>query len=112
MFRKLYKSQSYAIYKSLYTSPLGLFLQYVILLLSVLSIFYGVYLFNLDYLEKSSKEAILLICIELFIIYIILVFFIAIYDIILYIINCINKTMEKYDKDLEKYELDSISWQK
>jgi hypothetical protein len=113
MFFKCHKSRTVAIIKSLLTSPLA-FVIYVIsgaMLISILSYCFhqlNVYLLNKQILPKVGKDN------ETIEFYAFLWCFIEISAALILIGICIlfYETVLKAKKDIEIYELQSITWQK
>lgn len=101
MFRKFNKSRTVAILKSLSTSPLGICFYNMIIIFTIITIFYFIYLFNLYLINekiisifenntiKSNAKAFLFIGVELFGLSIIISLLFIAYFVANDIIKCI-----------------------
>lgn len=122
MFRKFHKSLTFVIIKSLITSPAAICIYNISTLFIIIMTFYGIYLFNLYLINEkitlfssgntSESKAIILIYFELLGLCIIILLLFIIYFIVDYTIKCINDTKQKFIKDINEYECNSVTWQK
>ena len=124
MIGNFHKSRSVTIFKSLATSPAGICFGNTIIILLLITIFYGIYLFNIYlisvkigaiYPAESSalkSDAIMLIFLELAISIVVILLLFLVYFAVNDIIKCIYDTKQKLSKDINEYECNAVSWQK
>jgi len=125
MFKSLHKSRTFTIIKSLATSPVGICIYNIVLVLVIISIvygiFYGLYIFNLYLIDQGiltfsrpldRVDFAFLDFFELLLLAFIILLVVTICYGIIEISRCIYNTKQKLDEDLKRYECDSVSWQK